>query len=474
MALTACANCATVTSRRAASCRMRGVQAMLSSAALSSISRITPPKPSCISSKQRLHLTKRPKTLRLRAPETIRMELSRVVGIAVETGGFYSHVGILTRNLGIPTVCGVQDIFRQLPEGETVVVDGDGASVAAGLSDGELLEYRAVIEEKKRRAKRLESYRSRPSVSASGTRGLICANIGSAAEAEAAAAEGAEGVGLFRSEFLYMDQTSLPDEETQFQAYVKALKAMDGKPVIIRTLDAGGDKQIPGLKMPAEDNPFLGCRALRLCLKNEELFLTQLRALLRAGREGTLEIMFPMVSGLEELRRAKAMLKKAAGQLRERGIEPSEPKVGIMIEIPSAALMAEALAGEADFFSIGTNDLIQYTLAAERGNPGVEDIYSPYHPAVLRLIAMTAKAAAKAGIVCGMCGEMAADLKLLPALWGMGVRELSMSAKAMTAARETLSQWSDGDCEELAKAVLSCGSEEELRKVCGAAAVLSS
>lgn len=225
--------------------------------------------------------------------------------------------------------------------------------------------------------------------------------------------KGAEGIGLMRSEFLYMDHEGLPDEETQFAAYREVLETMAGRPVIVRTLDIGGDKDLPALALPKEDNPFLGFRAIRLCLQRKDLFRVQLRALLRASVYGNLHIMFPMISSLEELREAKAMLAQAREELLAEGVCVAPVKVGIMIEIPSAALLADCLAKEVDFFSIGTNDLIQYTLAAERGNASVEYLYTPYQPAVLRLIAMAAKAAEDNGIFCGMCGEAAADPALL-------------------------------------------------------------
>ncbi len=283
------------------------------------------------------------------------------------------------------------------------------------------------------------------------------------AEAQAALDAGAEGIGLLRSEFLYMEQPALPDEETQFQAYRQVLETMAGRPVIIRTLDVGGDKAIPALPMEREENPFLGCRAIRLCLERRELFRVHLRALLRAGAYGDLRIMFPMIPSLEELRSAKAMLEEAAEELIREGVPVRKVPVGIMVEVPGAAVMADCLAREADFFSIGTNDLIQYTMAAERGNPSVEHLYSPYAPAVLRLIAMAARAAERAGILCGMCGEAAADPELLPVFWGMGLRELSMSPGGIARSRAALAHWNTEDCRALAERVLLCASREEVQ-----------
>ena len=277
--------------------------------------------------------------------------------------------------------------------------------------------------------------------------------------------KGAEGIGLMRSEFLYMDHEGLPDEETQFAAYREVLETMAGRPVIVRTLDIGGDKDLPALALPKEDNPFLGFRAIRLCLQRKDLFRVQLRALLRASVYGDLHIMFPMISSLEELREAKAMLAQAREELLVEGENVAPVKVGIMIEIPSAALLADCLAKEVDFFSIGTNDLIQYTLAAERGNASVEYLYTPYQPAVLRLIAMAAKAAEDNGIFCGMCGEAAADPALLPVFWGMGIHELSMSAGSITRARMVLASCDDHACRELVHKVLACTSSEQVKQI---------
>ena len=352
--------------------------------------------------------------------DTIRMDLAHVSGIVTSRGGYYSHVGIISRNLGIPSVCGVPEAAE---DGDTVLVDGEKGVVTVNPDEIEACncgQYGC-----------LEQYAS--------------ANIGTAAEAQAALDAGAEGIGLLRSEFLYMDQPALPDEETQFQAYRQVLETMGGRPVIIRTLDVGGDKAIPALPMEREENPFLGCRAIRLCLERRELFRVQLRALLRAGSYGDLKIMFPMISTLGELRSAKAMLEEARKELLREGVPVRKVPVGIMVEVPAAAVIADCLAREADFFSI--------------------DLYSPYDPAVLRLIAMTAGAAERAGILCGMCGEAAADPELLPIFWGMGVRELSMSPGAIIRSRAVLANWRAEDCRSLAEQVLLCGSRQEVQDI---------
>ena len=394
--------------------------------------------------------------------DTIRMDLAHVSGIVTSRGGYYSHVGIISRNLGIPSVCGIPEAAE---DGDTVLVDGEKGVVTVNPDEAEL----ALFSERRREAEaekqRLDVFRTAPSRTLDGEAGLICGNIGTAAEAQAALDAGAEGIGLLRSEFLYMDQPALPDEETQFQAYRQVLETMGGRPVIIRTLDVGGDKAIPALPMEREENPFLGCRAIRLCLERRELFRVQLRALLRAGSYGDLKIMFPMISTLGELRSAKAMLEEARKELLREGVPVRKVPVGIMVEVPAAAVIADCLAREADFFSIGTNDLIQYTMAAERGNPSVDYLYSPYDPAVLRLIAMAAGAAERAGILCGMCGEAAADPELLPVFWGMGLRELSMSPGGIVLSRAVLANWRTEDCRALAERVLSCTHRQEVQAV---------
>ena len=392
--------------------------------------------------------------------DTIRMDLAHVSGIVTSRGGYYSHVGIISRNLGIPSVCGVP---RAAEDGDTVLVDGESGAVTVHPDEAGLARFLERRREAEAERRRLDVFRSAPSRALDGTAGLICGNIGAAAEAQAALDAGAEGIGLLRSEFLYMDQPALPDKGTQFQAYRQVLETMAGRPVIIRTLDVGGDKAIPALPMEREENPFLGCRAIRLCLERRELFRVHLRALLRAGAYGDLRIMFPMISSLEELRSAKAMLEEAAEELIREGVPVRKVPVGIMVEVPGAAVMADCLAREADFFSIGTNDLIQYTMAAERGNPSVEHLYSPYAPAVLRLIAMAARAAERAGILCGMCGEAAADPELLPVFWGMGLRELSMSPGGIARSRAALAHWNTEDRRALAERVLLCASREEVQ-----------
>lgn len=419
---------------------------------------------------ERMHFDALPEDTILVAAEltpsdTIRLDLRHIAGIATETGGYYSHTGIITRNLGIPAVSGLEFDLDAIKDSACAIVDGGTGRFILSPSEAERQAFLREQEELARVASDLEQYRTQKSCTADGIEGRICANIGTPADARDAMQKGAEGIGLMRSEFLYMDHEGLPDEETQFAAYREVLETMAGQPVIVRTLDIGGDKDLPALALPKEDNPFLGFRAIRLCLQRKDLFRVQLRALLRASVYGDLHIMFPMVSSLEELREAKAMLAQAREELLAEGEHVAPVKVGIMIEIPSAALLADCLAKEVDFFSIGTNDLIQYTLAVERGNASVEYLYTPYQPAVLRLIAMAARAAEDNGIFCGMCGEAAADPALLPVFWGMGIHELSMSASSVTRARKTLAACHDGACRELVHKVLACTSSEQVKQI---------
>ena len=419
---------------------------------------------------ERMHFDALPEDTILVAAEltpsdTIRLDLRHIAGIATETGGYYSHTGIITRNLGIPAVSGLEFDLDAIKDSACAIVDGETGRFILSPSEAERQAFLREQEELARVASDREQYRTQKSCTADGIEGRICANIGTPADARDAMQKGAEGIGLMRSEFLYMDHEGLPDEETQFAAYREVLETMAGQPVIVRTLDIGGDKDLPALALPKEDNPFLGFRAIRLCLQRKDLFRVQLRALLRASVYGDLHIMFPMVSSLEELREAKAMLAQAREELLAEGEHVAPVKVGIMIEIPSAALLADCLAKEVDFFSIGTNDLIQYTLAVERGNASVEYLYTPYQPAVLRLIAMAARAAEDNGIFCGMCGEAAADPALLPVFWGMGIHELSMSASSVTRARKTLAACHDGACRELVHKVLACTSSEQVKQI---------
>lgn len=395
--------------------------------------------------------------------DTMKMDLKHVAGIVTYLGGQTAHTAIIARSLGIPAVSAIP--VHRLKNGSVAVVYGNTGKVIINPSDDDIKSLYEQVEKAKKREEENSVYINAKSVSKDGKSFEICANIGTPAETEKAIESGADGVGLFRSEFLYMNRDSIPDEEEQYEAYKKAVSAMNGKPVIIRTLDVGGDKKLPGIKLPREDNPFLGLRAIRLCLGRPEMFKVQLRALLRAAACGNLKIMFPMISGLPELRKAKALLSEARDELIKEGKEFGSVETGIMIEIPSAAVMADVLAKEADFFSIGTNDLVQYTLAAERGNRHVESISTPFDPAVLRLVANTAKAAADNNIMCGMCGEAAGKPELIPVWAGLGLTELSMSPGLIPQARHIICDLDTEKAKELAQAALGCGDAAQVKEL---------
>jgi phosphotransferase system enzyme I (PtsI) len=314
--------------------------------------------------------------------------------------------------------------------------------------------------------KGMSAFRGKSTVTSDGHEFKLYANIGTHLDLTRVISNDAEGVGLFRSEFLFMDCNHLPTEDEQFSAYKEVVEGMCGKPVIVRTLDIGGDKELPLLGLDKEENPFLGQRAIRLCLNRPELFQTQLKALLRASVFGNLRIMFPMVSSLDELRAAKDQVEIAKTSLKKRGIRFSENvEVGIMIEIPAAAILADSFAGECDFFSIGTNDLIQYTVAVDRGNPKVSSIYTAYHPAVLRLISMTAEAARRNEIPCGMCGEAAADPLLIPIFLGFGLHELSMNPSSILPTRKHIETVNMADAIKLSKQVLAQKTAQEVQSI---------
>jgi phosphotransferase system enzyme I (PtsI) len=395
--------------------------------------------------------------------DTVRMDLSHVAGIATRFGGGTSHMAIIARTLGIPAVAGLSG-WEMVHSGTLAVMDGDKGTLICNPSAEEMSVFKKVKYEYERRERELEPFKHLPSVSADGTKLEICANIGTPDEIENVLTFGAEGIGLFRSEFLFMDRGDIPTEEEQYKAYRSVLCAMGDRPVIIRTLDVGGDKSLPALALQKEDNPFLGYRAIRMCLDRVDIFRPQLRALLRAGVHGNLGIMFPMISGLGELRAAKAHLEEARLELEAEGFAAGNVRVGMMIEVPASAIMAARLAGEVDFFSIGTNDLVQYTLAVERGNAKIEKLYSPYHPAVLRLIAMTAKAAAEHGISCGMCGEAAGDPSLAPVFIGLGVTELSMTPRLIPRIRQIVRSISITECRKIAQEAAELADEKQVKK----------
>lgn len=395
--------------------------------------------------------------------DTIRMDVSKVAGIVCQEGGKTSHTAILAKAMGLPAVVACSGVLDVVQDGDLIVMDGAAGEVICRPDEAQTAHFRqrALALDAERQA--LDAFRGVPSATQDGHRIKICANIATPAECAAAVAGDCEGIGLFRSEFLYMDRDELPSEDEQFQAYRQTLETAAGRTVTIRTLDAGGDKKLPLLTL-REDNPFLGYRAIRICLDQPHVLKTQLRALYRASVFGRLQIMFPMISTLQELRQAKAIAEEVRTELRNAGIPFSDNvPLGMMVEIPAAAVAADLFARESDFFSIGTNDLVQYTVAVDRGNKKLEHLYTHYHPAVLRLIQNTIRAAHEAGIHCCMCGEAAGDLRFIPVLLGMGLDEFSMSAPSILPARQkVLSQSMDG-CRALAAAVVYCSTADEVQ-----------
>lgn len=386
--------------------------------------------------------------------DTVRMDTAHVKGIATRLGGSTAHSAIIARTLGIPAAAGIDGWQTEALNGHMAILDGADGTLTVDPTDEETACYQSRKAQADCEAQALEAFRTSPSQTKDGAALEICANIGTPQEAQQAMKYGADGVGLFRSEFLFMDRDALPTEDEQFEAYRTAAQTMAGKPLIIRTLDVGGDKKLPTLELPQEDNPFLGFRAIRMTLSHPEIFRPQLRAILRAAAYGDVRVMFPMIGSMDQLREAKALLREQEQTLQAEGVPTGPVKVGMMVEIPAAAVLAEEFAKEVDFFSIGTNDLTQYTLAVERGNAAVAHLYAPEHPAVLRLIAMTAQAAAERHIPCGMCGEAAGDPKLAPAFVGMGVNELSMSPRRVPAVRKLLSGLTMDECRQAAEKLL--------------------
>ena len=382
---------------------------------------------------------------------TVGISRENVVGIITEIGGRTSHSAILARALEIPAVLGIEGVADTIQNGDAIAMDGELGHVYVNPDERTLGDYKKRQEEFEQQRQMLKAYLNQPTVNADGTKVALYANIGKPEDAQAALEKGAEGIGLFRTEFLFMDRDSLPSEEEQMNAYRQVSALFAGKEVIIRTLDVGGDKEIPYLNMKKEENPFLGHRAIRYCLDTPETYMVQLRALLRAGADHkNIKIMLPLVTGLEEIRAAKAMLEKAKKELAAEGLPfDADAEVGIMIETPAASQIADLLAQEAAFFSIGTNDLTQYTLAVDRGNPDVAPLYTHFHPAVLRSIRHVIHAARNAGIPVGMCGEAAADPALIPLLLAWGLDEFSVSASAVLATRRTISLWSAQEADDV-------------------------
>lgn len=395
---------------------------------------------------------------------TATIDKKNVAGIVTETGGRTSHSAIIARALEIPAVLSVANSCSALRNGMTAIVDGSDGVVISEPDADVLAEYTAMAEKFAAEKAALGAFRGKETVTADGIKKILACNIGSPDDVANALEHDAEAIGLFRSEFLFMDATELPSEEEQFQAYRKVATALKGAPVIIRTLDVGGDKEIPYLHMEKEENPFMGYRAVRYCLDNADQYKVQLRALLRASAFGDIKIMIPLVTCVEEVRAVKELVEVCKAELDQEGFKFNpDTEVGVMMETPAASLIADKLAEEADFFSIGTNDLIGYTMCADRGNDRISNLYNVYYPAVLRSIKNIIECGVKAGIMVGMCGEAAADPLLEPLLISFGLEEFSMSAPSILRARKTISQWSKQECDELAERALSLSTSAEVK-----------
>ena len=388
----------------------------------------------------------------------------RVLGILTLVGGKNSHAAIMARSMGIPLVVSLEDnLVSPVQTGAELIIDGDKGIVYIQPERDVLERYRGLRERQLASRRQLLKHVTTPAKTRDGVHVTLEANIGSFKELERALNNGAEGVGLFRTEFLYMNRSSFPDEQEQFAAYRQVAERMGDKPLVIRTLDIGGDKLLDYYSFPEEDNPFLGYRAIRFSLDREDIFRTQLKAILRAGVFGNVKMMLPMIASLEELRQALRIVEQAKTELRAAGVSfAAHMPVGIMIEVPAAALIAEALAQHADFFSIGTNDLTQYVLAVDRMNDHIAHLYNPYHPAVIRMIQMTVEAAQRRGIPVSLCGELAGDPKALPLLLGLGVTRLSMSAQSLLHVKNRALTLHEGECRELASRIAQCGSSDDV------------
>ncbi|GAB3057380.1 phosphoenolpyruvate--protein phosphotransferase [Virgibacillus ainsalahensis] len=395
--------------------------------------------------------------------DTAQLNRQFVQGFATDIGGRTSHSAIMARSLEIPAVVGTKEITSSVSEDDMVIIDGNEGIVLINPSEDELAEYRKKQEKYELQKEEWAKLKDEPTFSKDGEQVELAANIGTPNDVEGVLNNGGEGVGLYRTEFLYMGKSELPTEDEQYEAYKSVLEQMGDKPVVVRTLDIGGDKELDYLDLPKELNPFLGFRAIRFCLENENVFRPQLRALLRASAHGNLKIMFPMIATLEEFRQAKAILLDEKETLTGEGVKVSNDiEVGIMVEIPSTAVIAKQFAEEVDFFSIGTNDLIQYTMAADRMNEQVSYLYQPYHPAILNLVNNVIEAAHSEGKWVGMCGEMAGDPIAIPILLGLGLDEFSMSATSILPARTQLRELSKEKMVSYKKKLLAMGTAEEV------------
>ena len=398
--------------------------------------------------------------------DTATMNKNMVLGFLTDIGGRTSHTAIMARTLEIAAVVGLNDITKKVKDGDYTVFNGDTGEVIVNPDEETKAKYTSLKEEFEEYRKSLELLKGQASITTDGRHVELAGNIGSPNDVEGLIKNDAEGVGLYRTEFLYMDkEDSFPTEEEQYEAYKAVLEGMNNKPIVIRTLDIGGDKELPYFEMEAEMNPFLGYRAIRLCLDRKDIFKTQLRALYRASVHGKLRIMFPMISSLEELLDAKEVIKEVLKELDAENIAYSnDVEVGMMIEIPSAAVISDVLAKHVDFFSIGTNDLIQYTCAVDRMNQKISHLYNQFNPAVLRLIKMVIDNAHKEGKWVGMCGESAGDQRMIPILLGFGLDEFSMSPISILPARKLITSLSYADMQKFADEVLAMGTAKEIKE----------
>ncbi|WP_291636953.1 phosphoenolpyruvate--protein phosphotransferase [Clostridium sp.] len=397
--------------------------------------------------------------------DTSQIDKNKVLGFITEMGGRTSHSAIMARTLEIPAIVAVQDITNKVKNGDLIVFDGIEGIIYVNPEEKIVKIYECKKAEYNKSQKELSLLIGKESITTDGVKVELSGNIGTPKDLESVISNDCEGIGLFRSEFLYMDRNSAPTEEEQFVAYKEVAQAMKNKPVIIRTLDVGGDKELDYLKLPKEMNPFLGYRAIRVCLDKLDIFKTQLRAILRASAFGNIKIMFPMISSIEELRAAKTIVNGVKDELLKENIAFKENiEVGIMIEIPAAAIISDLLAKEVDFFSIGTNDLIQYTTAVDRMNEKISHLYNPFHPALLRLVKMVIDNAHKENKWVGMCGEVAGDPKLIPILIGMGLDEFSMSPIALLKARGVIRNTSKAEMRSLAQQVINLPTAEEVER----------
>jgi phosphotransferase system enzyme I (PtsI) len=421
--------------------------------------------------KEEINLSKLPSNTILVAKELstsdiAKLDFKNIEGIITEVGGMNSHMAIMARTHEIPSSVGVNKITQNIKQNDVVAINGKTGEIFVNPSKKEYKNFEEIKEKIKKEKNELENYKNQDTITKDGHEVKVLANIGMPDDVKIVIQNTAEGVGLFRSEFLYMNSENFPTENEQFEAYKKVVLKLKNKEVIIRTLDIGGDKDLKYMKLPKEDNPFLGYRAIRICLDDINLFKVQLRAILKASAFGNMAIMIPMISSLEELRKTKEIINEVKEELRKKKIKFDENiKIGIMIEIPAAALIADELAKECDFFSIGTNDLIQYTVAVERGNKKIANLYTHFHPAVIRLIKKAIEGAHKNHILCGMCGEAAGDVTFIPLLIGLGLDEFSMNANKVLNVRKLIRKLDFKECQKLADEVLKLATSDEVEKL---------